>query len=62
MTDAVKKKVPYDRGTNSACSKDAAPLLLNPDVPPVFVMEDDHFIFRESKSKGIGKIINTITV
>ena len=29
---------------------------------PVFVMEDDHFIFRESKSKGIGKIINTITV
>ena len=25
---------------------------------PVFVMSGDHFVFRESKSKGVGKIIS----
>jgi elongation factor 1-alpha len=24
---------------------------------PVFVLKGDHFVFRESKSKGVGKII-----
>ena len=26
---------------------------------PVFVMKGDHFVFRESKSKGLGRIIET---
>ena len=25
---------------------------------PVFVLKGDHFVFRESKSKGVGKIVS----